>query len=225
MKDVGQLVSELGERFPVPPTDHQVRGQGFDYIGRQWTSDQRWPSHLPRPAFLDLERGHVTRADVFQRARTIRSEEDAIELYVMMAAWGAGTKARPTARARRPLHEPGAPERLMQSVEHLRSAKDAVEGYRRLLPGNQDRIKYFGPAFFTKWLYFAGADLDRQPLILDALVATAIGSRLRTGWSPKEYDQYLQLAGEIRDQWVPNEPTHVVEYALFHLGRSVRASA
>lgn len=72
-----------------------------------------------------------------------------------------------------------------------------MQAYRRLFSG-QDRVKYFGPAFFTKWLYFCGYEQARglKPLILDSRVAATLGWA-GWGWAPEQYGEYLRLAHDV----------------------------
>ncbi len=86
-KPLAEIVTELETGFPDgPPSDHQIRSQGFRFYRKHWSD--RWPSNLPAPATLHDSQptGHLTRADVFARARDVTSAKDAIELYVLMCS-------------------------------------------------------------------------------------------------------------------------------------------
>ncbi|NUP74746.1 MAG: hypothetical protein HOQ07_08885 [Sinomonas sp.] len=227
-RSVRDIAAALEQHFPDgPPADATVRNQGFDYLPQHWTS--RWPNSLPVPeVLLDGDRKHLSRQDVFSiSAATTDTDEDLVNLYVAICAWGTGTKAQRVARAVRPLHETGAVAALARSRDAAMSGHP-TEAYRRLNTTGEDRIKHFGPAFFTKWMYFSAYDTnsDREspaPLILDSRVAKALdwGSQ---GWDSKDYGRYLELATSIQATWCPREPsrdsatTHVIEYALFKLG-------
>ncbi|GKV72017.1 hypothetical protein NCCP2145_13980 [Pseudarthrobacter sp. NCCP-2145] len=82
----------------------------------------------------------------------------------------------------------------------------------------------FGPAFFTKWLYFAAYDDPERrqgsaPLILDARVANALGWPPTSGrWPSSAYAEYLRTAAKINALWCPSSSQHVIEYALFKIG-------
>ena len=219
-KGVEKLVRGLREAFPEgPPDDETVRSQGFAWAPDQWR--KRWPNELPMPAVLKTAGAgpRVDRADVFARASTVKTEADAVELFVLMGAWGTGTQARSIARIVRPLHQPGAAERLLAAHRIIREGGDAEESYRRMYSTRYERIKYLGPAFFTKWLYFSAYDTwsfasAPPPLILDRKVALTMGWRT-TGWPAGTYRDYLDTATSVRDQWAPGVALHVVEYALF----------
>lgn len=221
-----EVVELLGRKFPDgAPTDEAVRAQGFNWSVAQWR--KRWPSRMALPAQLDdaaPSRPYVTRQDVFDRARAVTTETDAVELFLLMAAWGTGTQALPIARVAPVLQEEGAPKRLLSANREIRDG-DPVEAYRTLYSrSGRHRMAGFGPSFFTKWLYFSayeswGESSGPAPLILDARVAASLGWA-RPTWSATRYGDYLTLATAVRDEWAPGQPTHVVEYALFQANGS-----
>lgn len=220
---MNDICKALSTRFPEgPPAEGIVRSQGFDYLSSHWTN--RWPDHLPIPEALGgAERRHVNRSKLFAMAREVSSAEAVLNLYVAVCAWGTGTKAQRVARVVKPLYENGALDALQRSFNAARST-DPVDAYRRLNSADGDRIKGFGPAFFTKWLYFAAYDSTHRPegsvpLILDARVANALGWPTVAGrWPSSAYSEYLHTAAEINDAWCPFSSRHVIEYALFKIG-------
>lgn len=220
---MAEICQDLRAKFPEgAPAERVVRSQGFDYLTRHWTD--RWPRRLPIPAALSgPERVSVSRSELFAMAAEASSIESVLSLYVSVCAWGTGTKAQRVARVVKPLHEDGALDALQRSLQAARSV-DPVEAYRRLNLRDEDRIKGFGPAFFTKWLYFAAYDDPerherRPPLILDARVAKALGWPPVSGrWPSSAYAEYLETATEINAAWSPSSSRHVVEYALFKIG-------
>lgn len=219
-KSESQIVEELERNYPQgPPTDSAVRSQAFEYLPRHWTD--RWPRGLPVPESLQTaERKRVRRSDLFIQAQHASSDEAILNFYVAMCGWGTGTKAQRVARCLRPLHEQGAVAALRRAYDAAQS-QSPVEAYRRLNTLGEDRIKYFGPAFFTKWLYFSAYDAEatRQrhlPLILDARVASALGCKT-SGWRSRDYGRYLDIVAQLSEAWRgPTEPL-VIEYALFQL--------
>ena len=88
-------------------------------------------------------------------------------------------------------------------------------------------MPYLGPAFFTKFLFFAVANppgIKPQPLILDSRVAQTL--RTKYGWSigsanwpSAKYAQYLEFVSKVcraNPETTPEE----VEFALFDGGRT-----
>jgi len=208
------------------PTGETVRKQSVNYYPRHWCKS--WPSDLARPEGLGTDgRVSLTRADVFTQAATVETPSDAVSLYVAVCSWGSGIYAQSITRRARVLGNPAAPMLLMRSLTRVR-AEGAVAAYAALEWGGEDHLKHFGPAFWTKWLYFGGFDAKARPgtapLILDSLVASALGWRIG-GWSTADYERYLALASEVRQAWCPSAPLDVVEYSLFQMGKAERLEA
>src|SRR5699024_1936632 len=90
--------------------------QSSKFFLSHWTS--RWPETLPLPPVLDNPNtvGWISRQDLFDLGEPIESETDAVNFYVAVCAWGAGPSAQQTYRSIRPLHEPGAPQRLLEGL-------------------------------------------------------------------------------------------------------------
>jgi hypothetical protein len=206
------------------PAAETVREQSVNYYPRHWLKS--WPNDLAVPeVFGDEGRASLTRADVFTQAATVETPGEAVCLYVAVCSWGSGIYAQSITRRARVLGNPAAPMLLMRSLTRVR-AEGAVAAYAALEWGGEDHLKYFGPAFWTKWLYFGGFEArDRPgsaPLILDSFVATALGWRI-DGWRAGDYERYLALASEVGAAWRPSSPLDVVEYSLFQMGKAERA--
>lgn len=218
MMDWQEVYKCLVAEFPDgPPSEEEVRGQQVEFWADHWL--KRWPEHLSVPGFLKAgEKYRVTRQQLFEKARTVRSPEDALELYVWIAGWGTGKSGLSVARSAKVLQTPEVAERLLESYSTIQTL-GATESYRRLKSSAEHRIAHLGPAFFTKWMYFsaydAWAESSLAPLILDRRVAASLGWK-STGWSASEYAEYLNGADQIQRQWAPNQGLHVIEYALFH---------
>lgn len=219
---VSSVLTRLEKKFPDGPLDDAgVRAQTFRFLPGSWRN--RWPESLELPKTLRTEERHVnvSRQDVFDRARSVQTEGDAIDLYVLMGAWGTGTKARPLARVAKPLEETDVGARLLRSYAFVREGNPG-DAYRRLQPRGEDYIKNFGPSFFTKWLYFSAHDVwsserGPEPLILDGRVASVLGWK-SSGWSAGQYLEYLKIVERIRRKWARDSALHCIEHALFTLG-------
>lgn len=144
----------------------------------------------------------LSRADVFSVADQEPSPESALQLLWYSLAWGLGTRA-PRLHAR--LNGIAEDERkaanlLMEAWGLARNEADAEKGYSVLTTDKgRGRIKWLGPAFSTKFLYFAqGSTKAPSYLILDAVVArnlraTAWPSAPSTAWWPSTYGAYCLL--------------------------------
>lgn len=230
MNSDNEIVRAIRNWGGLPQTDAEVLGQKEYYFPSTWKA--HWPASLPEPLELaavdlgDRARRYVTRSDVFSSSAAVTTEIDALNLYVVMCGWGAGWQGLTGWRARRPLDTPEVAQRLLESHLAARNGHDPVEIYEALRAGDF-KIKYFGPAFFTKWIYFSAYYRTNhsglRPLILDSRVATTLG--WRTGeWTSDEYKHYLELAHEAA-AILQTEP-HVIEHSLYAINsRKLAGSA
>ncbi|GAB3085626.1 hypothetical protein [Isoptericola nanjingensis] len=199
----------------VPPLPHDlaqslgdgaVRPQGQE--GMRWTRE-RWASRLRGVPgigpFLDQVPSTV------DRAATTRLVLDAYDdgrddlAFIAAMIWGYGPSGYGPYRTNRVLSGDGqgAPER-----EVLKKLRDGAAAARRdgalagfyALNNRPGRIRYLGPAFFTKWLYFTtatgGPDDRGAAPILD--LRSSAGSPDRTGLSlrldrTRDYARYVEL--------------------------------
>jgi hypothetical protein len=127
---------------------------------------------------------------------TARSPAAAWQAFLVVMVWGQGTTGYGPWRTARILQDNSdAKERLVRVARHL--AQDgALEAYRRF--GGDYRLRWLGPAFGTKYLYFCPQGPGSPALILDRLVAQWLtkntSSNFRAGpWSPSTYRRYLEL--------------------------------
>jgi len=153
--------------------------------------------------------------------------------FVTAMIWGYGTAGYGPARVRWVLTgvrgkeamsapiRPDIAERLKSAANVVRD-EGAVEGFRYM--NNAGHIKYLGPAFFTKWLYFSsaasGPDDAKAAPILDKQVkdwlANNAAVRLNIN-KTVEYGRYVELLTAWGSQ-APTTRTPVqVEKAIFHL--------
>ncbi|WP_087062838.1 8-oxoguanine DNA glycosylase OGG fold protein [Corynebacterium glutamicum] len=221
-KDLSAALAVLGSPEEAVSPDNGW-GQTEIFYPERWT--KRWPEGLSLPWFLEREESalSVSRQRLFELGDSVETEEDAVSFYVAVCSWGAGTSAQQTYRCAQPLHQPGAPGRLLEGLK-VAAAGSAEEGYFTFNHSGPAKIRGLGPAFFTKLLYFAAgrpgpADV-RHPLILDKRVAHALGWAKRAGWRTAEYSQYLDLVEQLHARWRPDLPTDVIEYTLFHAERA-----
>ena len=176
-------------------------------VGRSW-----WTETLSDYGFDDTLSGEtIRRADIFAMADAAASEPDAaLTLLWNALAWGSGTgrrgrrnnKGRIAAVA---ADRDGATGLLQEAAQ--RSSDQPLDAYDLLYPRNKTAISYLGPAFFTKYLYFAGAGSAQHPSsILDENVAYALNKTC--GWTtlpPKNwyattYERYVKLlAGWVNE--------------------------
>ena len=182
-----------------------------------------------------LSRGHI-----FGLAAHARTTHEWLPVLVSSYAWGQGTNGYGPHRLRKILGtQPQDVESALSSAVTTVESEGSAQGYRYL----QGRVTGLGPAFFTKFLYFAGHALPTghglAPLILDARVATSMRAIAASvykarglpddlaawlwssgGWSPHRYETYLKWATQVTHamhqqvtDW-PDRPD-LLELALF----------
>lgn len=216
-----------------PKREEWVLRQGFRFFAERWLpalpDAALWPPELQ--ALVPAADGHrlIERATVFHVARRATESLDAGHALIASMVWGTGTDARGRTR-RLKVFERSASEtcdRLASAISVLRS-DGAVAAYTCLHGDNGNVISYLGPSFGTKVMYFCGYDSvpgTLRPLILDRYVATAL-NRLcglqwpHTGFSPSQYEMYLELAHAWASTW-STEPD-VIERVLFSIGQATR---
>jgi hypothetical protein len=147
------------------------------------------------------------RAQVRQACtRAASGPEAARQAFLVVMAWGFGTIGYGpwrTSRMLDPAVNPTATERLSEVAVELK-ADGSLAAYRRL--ARQSRLKWLGPAFGTKFLYFCPqAKNGRRALILDRLVAGWLdrhaGVTLNPAWwTVSTYDRYLDVMHEWGDR-------------------------
>lgn len=183
---------------------------------RDWSEvvGDRWPALLD-PAGPAT----ISREQVFEVGDRCRATGDFLPLLAATYAWGYASGLG-LYRFGVVASGLGVEAVLAEAIEVLDSG-GAVSAYGRL----RGAVKHFGPAFFTKFLYFScrSASVGPRPLILDARVAAACRSVTRSslrqtglnedvadevawwqwgkgGWTQHRYDVYLQFAENLSGQ-------------------------
>jgi hypothetical protein len=199
-----------------------IRSHAIRFDPEQW---QPYASALPEHV---LQAKRISRGDVFELAGKADSTDGNWHLFLASYIWGQGTNGYGKARLERIVRQT-PPAQLSVVVDEARgrlTTRGPLGAYAYLRgTGGACTVPHWGPAFFTKLLYFA--DTGSAPgsaLILDNLAATAVGeiSGLRhfvnkrggsVRWTEYRYGVYLawmNLAAAELDV-APD----LLEYALF----------
>ena len=173
---------------------------------------------------------HVSRRDVFELGARDITPENAFQLLYYSLDWGLGRKAsylHPRLDGLAEDQEKAA-TLLVDGWTAARSGAPAEDVYSTLTtPRGAGRITQFGPAFSTKFLYFAhGPDVPPRYLILDKVVATNLheawpGAKT-AGWYSDAYGRYCTFMSRWADlatEELNGERTvrpDKIEYADFH---------
>lgn len=165
---------------------------GIAWPRTEWMTD--FPAQAPALSRLPdhLDRSTVLAASV----DAAKSTEHALESFFAVMAWAYGDVGYGRYRTARILEAlPDAALRL-QTVANAVISDGARGGYKAL--ATTSRLKWLGPAFGTKLLYFwQPTDVRPRALILDAYVAGWLqretGQRFDpVEWSVVGYDRYLR---------------------------------
>lgn len=226
----------MSVRPPIPPHLEQllasphVRQRGFLWPKKRWVD---WLSAIHGSAqILESLPSAVDRITTAVTVQACIQREAIPEAFIACMVWGHGHSgygpfrtARILSGFSKPANQPVDPtvvNRLRTSIDRMQT-DGPVDAYRYL--NNEGHVAGFGPAFFTKWLYFISAADDpygaQAAPALDQLVTRWLRDNaavsLRYGRT-SDYARYVELL----DQWgKAHKRTQVqVEEAIFRLIRN-----
>ncbi|MET8719980.1 8-oxoguanine DNA glycosylase OGG fold protein [Streptomyces misionensis] len=190
---------------------------GIDYLPSSWTAVEPWPASLADRSVPGPRT--VTRGDVTAVAVAASRSENWAEAFVASQVWGYGRRGYGPGRTRTVLDHSWDGEVFDWAVSLLRR-EGPVVAYEKL-----NGVHRLGPAFLTKFLYFAGLVLPEAkglpPLILDMRLARVlrrhatnvghdaghdwaapIAARIWRdgGWTSHRYDVYLRWMHAINSR-------------------------
>lgn len=144
----------------------------------------------------------LTRKEVFDLGDRTPTVDNALQLFYYALAWGLGMRA-PRLHQRLDglaAHQEKAGQLLLAAWTLIQDGAPVGEAYRTLTTDRgAGRIPWFGPAFSTKFLYFAqGGAVEPQHVILDQVVSKnlrvdAWPQAPTAGWWPETYERYCKL--------------------------------
>lgn len=241
----GEARAEAAKRLPITEgharitravTAVQERLGGEDVRSHAIRFDlERWQpcaSALPERV---LRTHCISRGDVFEVAAEQPSTDASWRLFCLSYIWGSGVTGYGSARFERIIRRT-PPAQLSAAANEARcrlAACGPLSAYAYLRgTGSACTVPHWGPAFFTKFLYFADAgSVPGSALILDNLTATAVGAisglpnfvNRRGGsvrWTAYRYGVYLAWMKLVAaEQEVKPD---FLEYALFEDERQQR---
>lgn len=144
-------------------------------IGSAWWAARGVPLQLSPGADGVLR---LTRGDLFLMAGQVSDDEDSLLTFLWYGlAWGSGTSRRNNDRR---ILSSRTQSPLLREAFSAARAGDPRAAYSTLIRKGGAVIPYLGPAFFSKFLYFASEGAHPRSLILDARVARSL---YELGWS------------------------------------------
>lgn len=150
----------------------------------------------------------ISRADVFELGSREITPSNAFQLLYYSLAWGLGGRAPRLHQRLNALaaHQDRAENLLVDAWRAVRNGEPAQKVYGVLTTDRgAGRIPWFGPAFSTKFLYFAqGSEVPPLYVILDQVVARNLADvwpgAPKNAWFPDTYDRYCAVAGSWAEQ-------------------------
>ena len=215
----------LGQTTPWVP-ERWALSEGFAYKGR---SKRRKSGELldglalRRPFVESLAQTALNRSTVRQIVHDAGENGDRLaDAFVAVMAWGfPARKFGPYRTSVMLTPAVGAPDPVdvLPRVVGALSRNGPLGGYQELM----NQLEGCGPAFGTKFLYFASDDSNRAP-ILDDVVARWMADKKVTGengkpitsrgWNVRNYENYLKFLRHAAAQL--GEPdVGLLEYVMF----------
>ena len=192
----------------------------------QWW-EKEFAEHRMRSSLVGTS---ISRGDLFAIADdALNSPDAALQLLWNSIAWGSGMGTRNIrTRIAAVADNASAAGQLLQRAAHT-SRVDPQAAYDLLYPENKAALRGLGPAFFTKYLYFAGAGAAVHPCcILDKRVALALRV---IGWESLPTQQWLSSAykryNELLQRWsgeIATPRIDLIERWLFDKAGNAAAS-
>lgn len=217
--------------FGFLPGEETVMGHSIQVDG------SRWQKALAARGLPALEGAleapgltRVSRRDVFDIGARYITPENAFQLLYYSLACGLGRKAPYLHQRLDGLAEnqDRTAELLADAWTAVRSGEPAEDVYSNLTTtGGKGRIAHFGPAFSTKFLYFAqGPGVPPRYFILDEVVVTNLHEvwpgAPTAGWYPDTYGRYCTFISRWADlasdelNGERKVRADEIEYAVFH---------
>ncbi|MEG9250340.1 hypothetical protein V6S67_19800 [Arthrobacter sp. Soc17.1.1.1] len=200
----------INEEAPIPadvfaniPTSPKVFEHVAPANGARWRRELSARSLPPvggKLATTDLTT--ISRQEIFDLGDAPITVDNAFQLLYYSLAWGLGTKAPYLHKRLDHLAEQRevAGELLVSAWTLVRDGASPQEAYSCLTNGyGKGRIGWYGPAFSTKFLYFAQGNVELpRLLILDQVVSENLRRDVwptaPTGeWWPDTYERYCNL--------------------------------
>ena len=223
----------------LKPFPGEYENQSTDLKPTEWfgeNAEKKYPKVFELSGFVTsiASNEKISRADVFNAFDSVRkgrSPEERVkamgEAFVAAMAWGFRPNSYGPFRTNEMLEnsKPGQ-ERddaltiLLEIFDELKSESGKpIDAYKKL----SGKITRLGPAFGTKFLYFASSEDDRAP-ILDAVVANWLGKygvRDSKGkwlsavpWKRANYQRYLDFCDEALGELQVTD-RGLIEYLMF----------
>lgn len=184
--------------------------------------------------FNELKIDRIDRKQAVQLSpHKVTNEEEAVQVFLLAMLWGYGLVGYGPFRTRRIIDRPEAVAELLE-VAQVAQRDGGLVAFQliedRRSGGKRSFLKWLGPAFGTKYIYFLTAKSNPQEPapVMDAVVYRwflkhAPDRKLRVDfWHTPSYEQFLYSLGEwashIRRRFGQEIRIDDVEYLIFAEG-------
>ncbi|WP_343998884.1 hypothetical protein [Pseudarthrobacter sulfonivorans] len=170
-----QLIEWLRTRTRNETIDNHRVLVNLDWWNRQpETASHSVTGTLDDGSLAVRGKASISRGELFRLAPG--PEADPLQFLWPVIAWGTGTRHRLNLRRIQAVYQDRARAEKILRIAIREASESARQGYLSMRgPRNTNALKYVGPAFFTKLLYFAGAGNPDHPcLIVDERVLATL---------------------------------------------------
>lgn len=207
-----------------------TRQEPFAWRRSAW--EREFANDAAELAFLGELRAGLDRTTVTGIVTSELANERWVNAFIAAMVWGHGdtpygpSRTRTCLTGRKPSAQhnldPTVAPKLAESANLVRTT-GPVEAFR-YLNNKPGAIKYLGPAFFTKWLYFVSAQATDRPKdvapIYDAVVRRWLSQNAGINLKRASTDDYALYIATLSDWGSKHSLTPTtVEEAIFQLHR------
>lgn len=203
-------------------------------IPSKW-NQKSWTKQLQRfeDFFNGLKGDPIDRIQAVQLSPVVTDEEEAVQVFLLAMLWGYGLVGYGPFRTRRILDRPEAAAELLE-VAQVAQRNGGLAAFNliadRRAGNSRSFLKWLGPAFGTKYIYFltAKSNPQRPAPVMDAVVYRwfrkhAPDRKLRVDfWHSPSYEQFLnsldEWASDITHRFGQEIRIDDVEYLIFAEG-------
>lgn len=208
-------------------------------VESRWNVDS-WIRQLPEhEKFLrGLPQKSMGREEGIALINKVTDEESAVHAFLIAMIWGYGPVGYGPFRSRRVLESANAPARLLE-VADIAQSRGGLEAFEHIVNQRQQErgyLKFLGPAFGTKYLYFLTAavqTVDPTP-VMDAVVTRWFRKNVTDvsitvfDWRSESYSAFLAHLREWSQSLVEQGAMPLdlgeVEYLIFAAGANFEKS-
>lgn len=200
-------------------------------VASRWIPEA-WRRQLPEHAeFLDsLNTDRLDRAQAIELAPAVEDEASAVQVFLLAMLWGYGPVGYGPFRTRRILDRPEATSELLE-VARQAQQHGGLAAFQLIAQRRRDGVpflKWLGPAFGTKYIYFLTANDPAPAPVMDAVIYRWFNTHapdrplIVDYWHAPSYESYLAAledwAEDLHQEFGYDLRRDDIEYLIFASG-------